>query len=99
MPCVMCHSPAAMAERSGHSEVRVGPQGRIVIPAALRRLLGIEPGQTMVARVEGQQLIFEPRAAALARLRARVGALAKDADLVDELLEERRRDARREAER
>jgi AbrB family looped-hinge helix DNA binding protein len=88
-----------MAERSGHSEVRVGPQGRIVIPAALRRLLGIEPGQTMVARVEGQQLIFESRAAALARLRARVGALGKDADLVDELLEERRRDARREAER
>jgi AbrB family looped-hinge helix DNA binding protein len=88
-----------MAERSSHSEVKVGPQGRIVIPAALRRLLGIEPGHTMVGRVEGHQLIFEPRAAALARLRARVGALAEDADLVDELFEERRRDARREAER
>ncbi len=77
----------------------MGPQGRIVIPAALRRLLGIEPGQTMVARVEGQQLILEPRTAALARLRARVGGLGTDADLVDELIEERRREARRDTER
>lgn len=88
-----------MADGSRSAEVRVGPQGRIVIPAALRRLLGIEPGQTMVARVEGQQLILEPRTAALARLRARVGGLDTDADLVDELIEERRREARRDTER
>ncbi len=95
----MCHTIGLMAHRSHHSEVTVGPQGRIVIPAAFRRLLGIEPGQTMVARVEGQQVILEPRAAALARLRARVGRLGTDADLVDELVAERRREARREAER
>ena len=96
---LFCHTAGLVPHRSRHSEVRVGPQGRIVIPAALRRLLGIEPGQTMVARVQGQQLILEPRTAALARLRARVGGLDTDADLVDELIEERRREARRETER
>ncbi len=70
-----------------------------MIPAALRRLLGVEAGQTMMARVEGQQLILEPREAALARLRARVGSLGTDGDMVNELIGERRREARHETER
>jgi AbrB family looped-hinge helix DNA binding protein len=76
--------------------VTVGPQGRVVIPAALRAELGIEPGSSLVARVEGGRLIFESREAIIRRLQARFSKGAKGRSAVAELLAERRAEVRRE---
>jgi AbrB family looped-hinge helix DNA binding protein len=78
--------------------LRIGPQGRVVIPAELRRELGLEPGETLMARVESRRLVLEPRGEILARLRSELrGATQPETSMVDELLAERRREARREA--
>lgn len=78
--------------------VRVGPKGRVVVPAPIRHALGLEEGSELVARVEGGGIVFEPRSAAVDRLRALVRASIPDGvSLVDELIAERRAEAGREA--
>ena len=75
--------------------LRVGPKGRIVVPAVLRRELGMEEGADV--RADRGRLVVEPRAVALSRLRATVRrAVPEDVSLVDELLAERRDEVRRE---
>jgi AbrB family looped-hinge helix DNA binding protein len=41
------------------NEVQVGAQGRLVIPAALRKALYLKPGDRLVARQEGDRLVLE----------------------------------------
>lgn len=77
--------------------VTVGAQGRVVLPARLRRSLGFQPGVELLARVEGDHLVLERREAALARLQGRFVKARKGPSVVDELLAERREEARREA--
>jgi AbrB family looped-hinge helix DNA binding protein len=78
--------------------LRIGPQGRVVIPAELRRELGIEPGETLMAHVEPGRLVLERRGEILSRLRSELRAATQPGtSMVDELLAERRREARREA--
>jgi AbrB family looped-hinge helix DNA binding protein len=77
-------------------EVTVGPQGRLVVPAPLRRQLGIEPGDVLVARAEQDRLVLERREAVLARLRRRLAAVPADVSMVDELIAERREETERE---
>ncbi len=79
-------------------EVRVGTQGRIVLPRAVRDALGAEEGAVYVATVEGDRLILEPRAAVLRRMRARLRGAAGES-LVDELIAERRAEAAAERQR
>jgi AbrB family looped-hinge helix DNA binding protein len=87
-----------MARRSKAIPLRVGPQGRVVIPAELRRELGIEPGETLMVHVESDQLVIERREQILKRLRRELHGTATDgASVVDELISERRGEARREA--
>ena len=71
----------------------MGPQGRLVIPAELRRELGIEPGEILLASAEDGRLVLETRRALLRGLTRRFGAALPS---VEELLAERRREARRE---
>jgi AbrB family looped-hinge helix DNA binding protein len=78
-------------------EVRVGEQGRVVIPSAVRRELGIEPGAVLVVRREGSRLVFEHRSSVRDRLRAQFRAAPATANLADELVAERRKEAWREA--
>jgi len=78
-------------------EIHLGPQGRLVIPAPLRRLLGFAPGDTLVARSEDGRLILEKREAIQRRLKARFAHLQQATSLADELLAERREEAKREA--
>lgn len=80
------------------TQVRVGPQGRIVIPAALRRDLAIGEGDRLLARAEEGRLVLEKREAVLARLRKLAEVVPPDVDLADELIRDRRAEARREAE-
>ena len=77
------------------TEVRLGPQGRVVIPAQLRRALGLELGDTLVFRVENKRLILEKPDAIKHRLKARFAQLPKGTSLATELLAERRKEAKR----
>jgi AbrB family looped-hinge helix DNA binding protein len=79
-------------------EVRIGRQGRIVIPAEIREELGLQEGERLNARVEDDRLVLESRLAALERLRRRFREGARGRDLVAELIAERRAEARRENE-
>jgi AbrB family looped-hinge helix DNA binding protein len=45
--------------------------GRVVIPASLRRVLNLKPGDRLVAWVEKDRLIVRPRAELVRDLRAR----------------------------
>jgi AbrB family looped-hinge helix DNA binding protein len=78
-------------------EVRIGKQGRVVIPASLREEMGLQPGDKLSAQVEEGRLVLEHRADALSRLQRRFRHVAGDRSLVDELIAERRAAAAREA--
>lgn len=87
----MCHS-IGMADTA---MVEVGDQGRLVIPAALRKELGIGKGTRLVARVERGALVLIPQEAIKARLRALAAGIP--GSLADELIADRRREAELEA--
>jgi len=80
------------------AEVRVGKQGRIVIPSQLREELGLGEGDILNVRVEDDRLLMETGIAALERLRRRFREAAKGRDPVAELIAERRAEAHREEE-
>lgn len=77
-------------------ELALSKQGRLVIPARLRRALGLQPGDRLVARQDGDRIILERRDAVERRVKARVANIPQDASLVDELLADRRAEAAKE---
>lgn len=79
------------------TEVQLGPQGRLVIPASLRRSLGFETGDSLIVRMEEGRLILEKTDTIKRRLKARFAHLPETNSLADELLAERRGEAKREA--
>lgn len=86
-----------MPKSSAQTQIQLGPQGRLVIPASLRRSLGFEPGDALLVRVEDGRLILEKAETIKRRLKARFSKVPKDRSLADELLAERRDEAKREA--
>jgi AbrB family looped-hinge helix DNA binding protein len=76
--------------------IRLGPQGRLVVPVELRRELGLEEGSELAIRSEGRRLILEPRSEVLRRLRGRFADVG-DASLAAELAADRDEEARRES--
>lgn len=83
--------------RTRDREVQLGAQGRIVIPAALRKDMGLKPGDRLTARRDGDSLILEPSSVIRNRLQQRFRDVPRETSLVDELIDERRREARAEA--
>jgi AbrB family looped-hinge helix DNA binding protein len=79
------------------NEVQIGAQGRLVIPAALRKALHLEPGDRLIARKVGDSLVLEKREVIIKRLQDRFSHIPRDVSLADELIGERRKDAAREA--
>lgn len=73
--------------------VEVGPKGRVVIPAPIRRQLSIQEGSELVALVDGEGVLLLPRAAVKRRLRQMFAGVG--ASLSAELLEDRRAAASR----
>ena len=79
------------------NEVKVSEGGRVVIPAGLREKLGINVGDVVVWREEGEGLALSSRMAAIRRVQ-KMAAKYKvpGQSVVDELLRERREEAARE---
>lgn len=86
-----------MAIKDVRNEVQVGPQGRLVIPAPLRKALNIGVGDRLVARKVGDSLVLERREAIERRLQDRFRHIPREVSLVDELIAERREEAAKEA--
>jgi AbrB family looped-hinge helix DNA binding protein len=77
------------------SVVSVGPKGRVVIPAEIRRELDIHEGSELVALVEGEAVVLVPRSAIKSRLRSMFAGV--ESSMRDELIAERRADASRDS--
>ncbi|GAA5174193.1 hypothetical protein GCM10023321_77540 [Pseudonocardia eucalypti] len=82
------------------AELAATSDGRVTIPAQVRRAAGIEPGQTLVVYVERGRVVLEERAHLLTRLQDEAIAAAQAAGHTDsavaELLADRRAEADRE---
>jgi len=77
--------------------VQVNENGRIVIPAAFRKALGIEMGGEVVLRLEHGELNITTQQHRIRRAQERARKYVKPgASLVNELLAERRESARHE---
>jgi len=68
----------------------LGQQGRLVIPADIRRALGLCQGDQLHVRLAGHRLIVERQQDAVADLRGLASEVSTSRSLVDELLAERR---------
>jgi AbrB family looped-hinge helix DNA binding protein len=86
-----------MASNPSNNEIQIGAQGRLVIPAALRKALNLKPGDRLVARQDGEALVLERREAIEKRLQDRFRHIPREVILVDELIAERRAEAAKEA--
>lgn len=84
-------------DQSQPEEVTVNPQGRVTIPAEVRRAAGLQPGETAYLHVENGAVILENRATYAARIRREVARQwTGDGSVVDELVTDRRAEAARE---
>ena len=70
---------------------RVNENGRVVIPAAFRKALGIEVGDEVVLRLQGDELRITTQQRRIQRAQRRARQYVKPGtSLVNELLTERR---------
>jgi AbrB family looped-hinge helix DNA binding protein len=78
--------------------VRLGPEGRVVIPAPIREVLGLKEGDVLFARLEGGEVKLLTPQAAMMRAQAIVRSFVPEGvSLAEELIADRRREAEREA--
>lgn len=79
------------------TRLRVNENGRVVIPAAFRKALGIQAGDQVVLRMEDDELRITTPKRRLERAQRLVRKYVKPGvSLVDELIAERREAARHE---
>lgn len=81
-------------ENVPRGEVAATQDGRLTIPAQVRRAAGIEPGAPLVVYVEDGRVVIETRDQLAARIKRDVAANWTGRDsVVDELIDERRSEA------
>ena len=89
--------PSVKGSSQDSFRVKVGPAGRIVIPAVLRDRYNFEEGDMLIVRAKEDGVMVESASAALKRAQALVKTLVPEGvSLVDELINDRRREAERE---
>jgi AbrB family looped-hinge helix DNA binding protein len=71
--------------------VRLGENGRVVIPAAFRRRLGIRPGDLLTLRLDQDGIVVESRRAAVRAAQRMVRERGPEGELLTERLFEMRR--------
>jgi AbrB family looped-hinge helix DNA binding protein len=86
-----------MPENAVSSEIQLGPQGGVVIPAALRKALHLQPGDRLIACLEGDARVLARREAIGKRLQGRFRHLPAHVSLADELIAQGRVDAANKA--
>lgn len=79
-----------------HGTTTLNANGRVVIPAAVRRELGLDPGTELTVGVEDGRVVIETRENLLRRIRAEWQAAAGEESMVDELIADRRLEAAKE---
>jgi bifunctional DNA-binding transcriptional regulator/antitoxin component of YhaV-PrlF toxin-antitoxin module len=78
-------------------KVAVDGSGRILLPAKVRKELKLERGTVLIARLDKHQLVLNTRAEALRRAQEFFSKLRPAGTLwSEELIRERRKEARRE---
>jgi len=78
-------------------KAQLGENGRIVIPAAFRKALGLKGGDVLTIRMDEDGLHIQTKRQALLKARAIVRHhIDKNRSLSDELIAERRLEANRE---
>ena len=78
---------------------KINQNGRIVIPAVIRKGMGLELGDSVDLSLEDGVLRIEPQRARIRRTQAEFKPFANPASLAsDELIAERREEAQRETE-
>jgi AbrB family looped-hinge helix DNA binding protein len=91
------HTTAGGETKLAPTKLRLGPDGRIVIPAAFREALGLSDGDSLIASIDDGELNLLTRRAAVRRAQAIVRHFVPEGvSLVDELIEDRRREVERE---
>ena len=78
-------------------EIHLGQQGRLVIPASLRRSLKLKTGDKLIAREEEGSIVLEKQSTIEQRLKNRFTKISKHRSLADELIVERREAGKKEA--
>jgi len=82
-----------------NAKARLSPNGRIVIPAAVREQMGVKPGEWLYMDFEDGALRIETFPARIRRIQREVAKYIRPGvSVVDELISERREEARREEE-
>lgn len=82
------------------AKLKVGPGGRVLIPASMREALGVSEGDALMATVENGEVRMLPLAESVRRAQALVRAhVPAGVSLVDELLADRRREVEQERRR
>ena len=81
-----------MPSTQHHADVRLGPQGSLVVPAAFRKALDFQPCEVLIARAEDERLVVEKAAAVERRLFAHFRKF-EGRSLADELIAEHREEA------
>lgn len=80
-------------------QARINENGRIVIPAVVRKEMGLHLGDSVVMSLEDGVLRIEPQRARFRRAQESLGKpIPNDRVLSDELIAERREETWREAE-
>jgi AbrB family looped-hinge helix DNA binding protein len=82
---------------NSEARVRINENGRVVIPASFRKALGINAGDEVVVRLEDDELRIMTMKHRIARAQRLVRKYVRPGtSLVDELIAERREEARKE---
>jgi len=77
--------------------LRLGPGGRVVIPAVMREAMGLKQGDAMLARLEGKELKLVTLLDSVRELQAITSQYVPEGvSLADELIADRRAEAARE---
>lgn len=84
---------------NAETRTRVNENGRVVIPASYRKMLGIKAGDEVILRMEDDELRITTMKRRIERAQRRIRQYVKPGvSLADELIAERREAAKRERE-
>jgi AbrB family looped-hinge helix DNA binding protein len=82
---------------NAEARLKVNENGRVVIPSAIRKALGIDVGDELIARVEDDELRITTVKRQIEQAQRLVRKYVKPGrSLVDELIADRRRETRNE---